>query len=137
KEVRKAVVKLFANLELSDPERTFDMHPHELSGGMQQRIVIAMALACNPLLLTLDEPTTSLDVTIQAQVLDLVRKLKKKYKSSVLFITHNLGVIAEISDRVAVMYAGNVVEVADVKEIFKRPLHPYTKGLIGSIPRAG
>jgi len=137
KEVRKAVVDLLGDLEFPDPQRVFDMYPHELSGGMQQRVVIAMGLACNPLLLMLDEPTTSLDVTIQAQVLDLVKKLKMKYKSSVLFITHNLGVIAEMADRVAVMYAGNVAEVADVREIFKHPLHPYTKGLMESIPRPG
>jgi peptide/nickel transport system ATP-binding protein len=137
KEVKKAVVNLLGDLEFPDPDRVFDMYPHELSGGMQQRIVIAMALACNPLLLMLDEPTTSLDVTIQAQVLNLVKKLKMKYKSSVLFITHNLGVIAEMADRVAIMYAGNVVEVSDVREIFKHPLHPYTKGLMESIPRAG
>lgn len=137
KEVRKAVVNLFTELGLADPERVFDMHPHQLSGGMQQRTVIAMALACHPLLLMADEPTTSLDVTIQAQVLDLIRELKKKFSSSVLFITHNLGVIAEMADRVAVMYAGNVVEVADVREIFKRPVHPYTKGLMESIPRPG
>ena len=137
KKIREAVKELLADLEISDPDRVFDMYPHELSGGMQQRIVIAMALACNPLLLIADEPTTSLDVTIQAQVLDLMRKLKGKYGSTIMLITHDLGVIAEMAERVAVMYAGNVVEVADVREIFKRPLHPYTKGLIESIPMAG
>lgn len=122
---------------MSDPERVADMYPHELSGGMQQRVVIAMALACNPLLLVADEPTTSLDVTIQARILRLIRDLKERFGASVLFITHDLGVIAEMCDRVAVMYAGDVVELADVVEIFKRPLHPYTKGLMESIPRPG
>jgi len=137
KEVRKAVTNLLTELGFSDPDRVFDMYPHQLSGGMQQRIVIAMALVSNPLLLIADEPTTSLDVTIQAQVLDLIRKLKRKFGSTIIFITHDLGVIAEMADRVAVMYAGNVVEVADVVEFFKKPLHPYTKGLMESIPMAG
>jgi len=137
REVRKQVVTLLEEMGMSDPERVVDMYPHELSGGMQQRVVIAMALACFPLLLTADEPTTSLDVTIQARILDLIRRLKKRFGASVLFITHDLGVIAEMCDRVAVMYAGNIVEVADVTEIFKRPLHPYTKALMKSIPRPG
>ncbi|MEA2089657.1 MAG: ABC transporter ATP-binding protein, partial [Thermoproteota archaeon] len=137
KECRKQVVNLLKELELPDPERVIDMYPHELSGGMQQRIVIAMALACNPLLLTADEPTTSLDVTIQARILDLIRRLKKRFGASVIFITHDLGVIAEMCDRVAVMYAGNMCEIADVVEIFKRPFHPYTKALMESIPRVG
>ena len=137
REVRKQVIDLLKEMGMSDPERVVDMYPHELSGGMQQRVVTAMALACHPLLLTADEPTTSLDVTIQARILDLIRKMKKRFGTSVLFITHDLGVIAEMCDRVAVMYAGNIVEVADVTEIFKRPLHPYTKALMESIPRPG
>lgn len=137
KETRKQVVNLLKELELPDPERVADMYSHELSGGMQQRIVIAMALACNPLLLTADEPTTSLDVTIQARILDLIRRLKKRFGTTVIFITHDLGVIAEMCDRVAVMYAGRMCEMADVMEIFKRPLHPYTKALMESIPRVG
>lgn len=137
KEVRKRVVHLLRELGMSDPERVVDMYPHELSGGMQQRVVIAMALACNPLLLVADEPTTSLDVTIQARILDLIRRLKNRFNASVLYITHDLGVIAEMCDRVAVMYAGNVVEIADVNEIFKRPLHPYAQGLMEAIPRPG
>jgi len=137
REVRNQVINLLKELGMSDPERVVDMYPHELSGGMQQRVVIAIALACNPLLLVADEPTTSLDVTIQARTLDLIRSLKKRFDASVLFITHDLGVIAEMCDRVAVMYAGNVVEAADVTEIFKRPLHPYTKALMESIPRPG
>jgi peptide/nickel transport system ATP-binding protein len=136
-EARKQIVDLLRELELPDPERVVDMYPHELSGGMQQRIVIAMALACNPLLLTADEPTTSLDVTIQARILDLIRRLKDRFNTTVIFITHDLGVIAEMCDRVAVMYAGSIAETADVMEIFKKPLHPYTKGLMESIPRVG
>lgn len=137
REVKKRVIHLLRELGMSDPERVVDMYPHELSGGMQQRVVIAMALACNPLLLVADEPTTSLDVTIQARILDLIRRLKNRFNASVLYITHDLGVIAEMCDRVAVMYAGNVVEIADVKEIFKRPLHPYAQGLMEAIPRPG
>lgn len=137
REVKKKVISLLRELGMSDPERVVDMYPYELSGGMQQRVVIAMALACNPLLLVADEPTTSLDVTIQARILDLMRRLKNRFNASVLYITHDLGVIAEMCDRVAVMYAGNVVEVADVHEIFKRPLHPYTQGLMEAIPRPG
>lgn len=136
-EVRKEVVELLREMKISDPEGIFDRYPHELSGGMQQRAVIAMALACHPKLLIADEPTTSLDVTIQAQILDLIRNLKKEFGSSVLYITHNLGVVAEICDRVAVMYAGQVCETADVKELFKRSIHPYTKALFDAIPRPG
>jgi len=136
-EARKQVINLLRDLGIPDPERVIDMYPHQLSGGMQQRAVIAMALACNPVLLVADEPTTSLDVTIQAVILELIKDLKRRFNASVLFITHDLGVIAEMCDRVAVMYAGNVVEIADVKEIFKNPLHPYTKALMESIPRPG
>lgn len=136
-EVRKEVVKILREMEIGDPERVADMYPHELSGGMQQRVVIAMALACNPMLLAADEPTTSLDVTIQAQILSLIKRLKKEYGSSILYITHDMGVIAEICDRVAVMYAGTICEIADVREIFKDPLHPYAKALLESIPRPG
>ncbi|NIW16295.1 ATP-binding cassette domain-containing protein, partial [Candidatus Bathyarchaeota archaeon] len=137
KEARKEVVKILGEMEIPDPERVADMYPHELSGGMQQRVVIAMALACNPTLLIADEPTTNLDVTIQAQILNLTKKLKKEFGSSILYITHDMGVIAEMCDRVAVMYAGSVCEIADVIEIFKNPIHPYTKALLESIPRPG
>jgi peptide/nickel transport system ATP-binding protein len=137
KEVRKEVVNILREMEIGDPERVAEMYPHELSGGMQQRVVIAMALACNPTLLIADEPTTSLDVTVQAQILDLIRRLKKTFKSSVLYITHDMGVIAELCDRVAVMYAGYICEIAEVKELFKNPAHPYTKALLESIPRPG
>ncbi|MCL7399836.1 MAG: ABC transporter ATP-binding protein [Thaumarchaeota archaeon] len=135
--VRQEIIELLRLMEIPDPERVIDAYPHELSGGMQQRIVIAIALACSPLLLIADEPTTNLDVTVQAQILDLINRLKEKFGSSIIYITHDMGVIAEISDRVAVMYAGSVVEVAYVKELFRNPLHPYTKGLLESIPRPG
>lgn len=136
-EIRKEVVNILREMEMADPERVVDMYPHELSGGMQQRIVISIALACNPTVLIADEPTTSLDVTVQAQILDLIRRLKKKYESSILYITHDMGVIAELCDRVAVMYAGSICEIAEVKELFRNPLHPYTKALLESIPRPG
>lgn len=136
-EVNKEVVKLLDDVEIADPERVAGMYPFELSGGMAQRVVIAMALACNPMLLIADEPTTNLDVTVQAQILHLIRMLQKNFESSILYITHDLGVVAEVCDRVAVMYAGNVVESAEVHELFKEPLHPYTKALLESIPRPG
>ena len=118
------------------PERKHE-YPHQFSGGMKQRIVIAIALACRPKLILADEPTTALDVTIQAQILDLMNQLKKETGTSILFITHDLGVVAEVCDDVAVMYCGRVVERGDVKTIFANPSHPYTKGLLGSIPRLG
>jgi peptide/nickel transport system ATP-binding protein len=136
-EVRKEVVKVLKSVEIPDPERVARMYPHELSGGMAQRVVIAMALACNPRMLIADEPTTNLDVTVQAQILNLVKILKKNYGSAILYITHDLGVVAQSCDRVAVMYAGNVVETADVFETFSNPLHPYTRALLDSIPRPG
>jgi peptide/nickel transport system ATP-binding protein len=137
KEVHNEVVRVLKSVEIADPERVSKMYPHELSGGMAQRAVIAMALSCNPTLLIADEPTTNLDVTVQAQILNLIKLLRKDFKSSILYITHDLGVVAEVCDRVAVMYAGNVVEMADVFEIFKEQLHPYTRGLLESIPRPG
>ncbi|MEM3566339.1 MAG: ABC transporter ATP-binding protein [Candidatus Bathyarchaeia archaeon] len=136
-EVGKEVVNLLRSVEIADPERVAKMYPFELSGGMAQRAVIAMALSCQPLMLIADEPTTNLDVTVQAQILNLIRELRKTFKSSILYITHDLGVIAELCDRVAVMYAGNVVETANVYELFDSPLHPYTKALLESIPRPG
>ncbi|MCL7399383.1 MAG: ABC transporter ATP-binding protein [Thaumarchaeota archaeon] len=135
--VREEIIELLRLMEIPDPHRVVDAYPHELSGGMQQRVVIAIALSCSPTLLLADEPTTNLDVTVQAQILDLIMRLKQRFGASVIYITHDMGVIAEISDRVAVMYAGNVVEVAPVKELFKNPLHPYTKALLESIPRPG
>jgi oligopeptide/dipeptide ABC transporter ATP-binding protein len=122
---------------IPDPERRLKAFPHEMSGGMAQRVMIAMALACEPELLIADEPTTALDVTIQAQILDLMRNLRDETGTAIVLITHDLGVVAEMCDRVAVMYAGEIVEHADVTTLFRRPLHPYTRGLIGSIPVVG
>jgi oligopeptide/dipeptide ABC transporter ATP-binding protein len=122
---------------IPDPARRLKNFPHEMSGGMAQRVMIAMALACEPELLIADEPTTALDVTIQAQILDLMRNLRDETGTAIVLITHDLGVVAEMCDRVAVMYAGEIVEQTDVVSLFRRPLHPYTKGLIGSIPVVG
>jgi len=135
--VRKEVVNILKGMQIADPERVVDMYPHELSGGMAQRVMIAMALVCNPTLLICDEPTTNLDVTVQAQILELIRALRERFKSSILYITHDLGVVAQLCERVTVMYAGNVVESADVNSLFREPLHPYTKALLESIPRPG
>jgi len=132
---RKEAIALLRRVEMPDPERQIDAYPHELSGGMRQRVMIAMALAGRPRLLIADEPTTALDVTIQAQILELVRKLQRESSMSVLLITHDLGVIAEMCDRVAVMYAGRVVEMGSALDIFDRPAHPYTRGLLASRPR--
>jgi oligopeptide/dipeptide ABC transporter ATP-binding protein len=134
---RKRAVALLKMVGVPDPERRVDAYPHELSGGMAQRVMIAMALACVPELLIADEPTTALDVTIQAQILDLMRDLRRDMGTSVILITHDLGVVAEMAERVAVMYAGEIVEQAEVNELFDEPLHPYTQGLIGSIPVLG
>jgi oligopeptide/dipeptide ABC transporter ATP-binding protein len=120
---------------IPSPEKRVDQYPHQMSGGMRQRVMIAMALACNPSLLIADEPTTALDVTIQAQILDLIGKLKQDTGASVMLITHDLGVIAETADRVIVMYAGQIVETGDVDTIFDHPMHPYTSGLLESIPQ--
>lgn len=128
---------LFQEVGLPDPPRHARQYPHELSGGMRQRATIAMALACNPALLIADEPTTALDVTIQAQILDLLKRLKSERGMGMLFITHNLGVVAEIADRVAVMYAGSIVETGTVERVFSHPRHPYTQGLMRSAPRIG
>jgi oligopeptide/dipeptide ABC transporter ATP-binding protein len=134
---RKRSIELLKLVGIPDAERRADSFPHELSGGMAQRVMIAMALACVPDLLIADEPTTALDVTIQAQILDLMRDLQTKFGSAVILITHDLGVIAEMADRIAVMYAGEFVEQASAKALFDEPMHPYTKGLIGSIPVLG
>ena len=133
--VRAQVVELLRSLGVSNPERIAAGYPHELSGGMQQRIVIAIALACNPILLIADEPTSNLDVTIQAQIVDLIKSLKQTTISSVLFITHDLGLVAEVCDRASVMYAGDVAETASVRDLFHNPLHPYTQGLLRSVPK--
>jgi peptide/nickel transport system ATP-binding protein len=135
KTVKEMAVELLTELGVPNPGNVVDRYPHELSGGMQQRIVIAIALACHPKLLIADEPTSNLDVTIQAQILDLIITLKETTISSVLFITHDLGVVAEVCDRVTVMYAGDTCETAAVGELFTNPLHPYTKGLLKSVPK--
>ena len=131
---RDRAAKIIEEVGIPDPVSILKRYPHELSGGMRQRVMIAMALSCNPALLIADEPTTALDVTIQAQILDLMKDLKKKFKTSILMITHDLGIIAEICDRIAVMYSGNIVEYATANELFKQPKHPYTQGLMGAIP---
>ena len=133
----KRAVALLKMVGVPDPERRAEAYPHELSGGMAQRVMIAMALACVPELLIADEPTTALDVTIQAQILDLMRDMRREMGTSVILITHDLGVVAEMAERVAVMYAGQIVEQTDVNRLFDEPLHPYTQGLIGSIPILG
>jgi peptide/nickel transport system ATP-binding protein len=122
---------------IAEPERRLNEYPHQLSGGMRQRVMIAMALACDPKLLIADEPTTALDVTIQAQILDLMADLKHKIGAAIVLITHDLGVVAEVAERVMVMYAGRKVEEAPVKELFANPLHPYTQGLLGAVPKLG
>lgn len=126
--------KIIKEVGIADARGILKRYPHELSGGMRQRVMISMALSCNPLLLIADEPTTALDVTIQAQILDLMKKLKNKFKTSILLITHDLGIIAETCNRIAVMYSGNIVEYATANDLFKNPRHPYTKGLIAAIP---
>jgi len=136
-EAKKEAINMLRLMRIPDPERVVDMYPHELSGGMAQRVVIAIALACNPEVLIADEPTTNLDVTVQLQILRLIKELKDKFSSSVIYVTHDMGVVAEMCDRVAVMYAGNVVELSSVSDIFKKPLHPYTQALLRSIPRPG
>ena len=136
-EARKRALELLGLVGISEPERRLKQYPHHLSGGMRQRVMIAMSLACNPKLIIADEPTTALDVTIQAQILDLMNKLKKDTGASILFITHDLGVIAEMAQHVAVMYAGRIVEYASAETLFLTPKHPYTIGLMESIPVLG
>jgi peptide/nickel transport system ATP-binding protein len=130
-------IELLRLVHIPAPDRRAAQYPHELSGGMRQRVMIAMALACEPRLLIADEPTTALDVTIQAQILDLMRELKQKTGAAIVLITHDLGVVAEMAERVVVMYAGRKVEEAPVAELFARPLHPYTRGLLDSMPKLG
>ena len=136
-EIKARTIELLEMVGIANSEGVYRMYPHELSGGMRQRVVIAMALACNPKLIIADEPTTALDVTIQAQILDLLRDLKDRINSSIMFITHDLGVIAEMADYVAVMYAGKIVEKGTAEEIFAHPAHPYTIGLMASKPVVG
>ena len=134
-EAREQVLEMLRLVGIPLPEQRFREYPHQMSGGMRQRVMIGMALCCAPKLLIADEPTTALDVTIQAQILDLLLKLRKKLGMAILLITHDLGVVAEMAERVVVMYAGKVVEEAPVKELFKHPAHPYTRGLLASIPK--
>ncbi len=134
-EARNRAIEMLRLVGIPAPEQRVDEYPHQLSGGMRQRVMIAMALSCNPDLLIADEPTTALDVTIQAQILELLQRLQEEFDMAVLMITHDLGVIAEVADRVAVMYAGQVVEYASTQDLFTNPQHPYTRGLMQSIPR--
>jgi oligopeptide/dipeptide ABC transporter ATP-binding protein len=135
KQARLATIEAMREVAIPDPARRVDDYPHQLSGGMRQRVMIAMALACDPKLLIADEPTTALDVTIQAQILELLNDLRKQRELGVLLITHDLGVVAEVADRVAVMYTGRIVEESPVDELFARPKHPYTEGLLRSVPK--
>jgi oligopeptide/dipeptide ABC transporter ATP-binding protein len=134
---RERCIEMLTTVGIADPATRLGNYPHELSGGMKQRVMIAMALLCEPLLLIADEPTTALDVTIQAQILHLIRELQRKIGAAVLFITHDMGVVAEMCDDVAVMYAGRIVEQGDVNDIFQHSQHPYTKGLLRSLPQKG
>ncbi|MCL2227278.1 MAG: ABC transporter ATP-binding protein [Oscillospiraceae bacterium] len=134
---KEHAIQLLADVGMVNPELTYNCYPYELSGGMRQRAMIAVALACKPKLIIADEPTTALDVTIQAQILDLLRSLQKEMQASIILVTHDLGVVAEMAHRVAVMYGGQIVEMASVGELMHNPLHPYTRSLLASIPHAG
>ena len=135
KEAYEIAIEKLRQVKLPEPEKIYERYPHELSGGMKQRAMVAMALACNPSLLIADEPTTALDVTIQAQILELLKELLRKIDMSVLLITHNFGIVAEICNKVAIMYAGKIVEFGSIESIFNNALHPYTKGLLKSVPK--
>ena len=136
-QAKKLAIEMLAKVGIPDPERRANQYPHEFSGGMRQRVVIAIAVACRPQILVCDEPTTALDVTIQAQILDLIRSLQRELNMTVIYITHDLGVVANVADRVAVMYAGQIVEYGMVDEIFYNPWHPYTWALLSSLPQLG
>ena len=136
-EAKKRTLELLDDVGINDPERRYKQYPHEFSGGMRQRVVIAIAMACVPEILICDEPTTALDVTIQAQILDLLRKLQAKYSLTIIYITHDLGVVANVADRIAVMYAGDIVEIGSCEEVFYDPKHPYTWALLSSLPQLG
>ncbi|WP_373084628.1 ABC transporter ATP-binding protein [Sneathiella sp.] len=136
-DARKRALEMLRTVKIPAPEQRIDTYPHELSGGMRQRIMIAMALSCDPKILIADEPTTALDVTIQAQIMDLLKEMQKLLGTAIIMITHDLGVIAEMADRVVVMYAGRIVEEAPVRDIYSNPLHPYTQGLMKAVPKLG
>ena len=136
-EAKNRTLELLADVGIADPERRYKQYPHEFSGGMRQRVVIAIAMACVPEILICDEPTTALDVTIQAQILDLLKKLQEKYSLTIIYITHDLGVVANGADRIAVMYAGDIVEIGTCEEVFYDPKHPYTWALLSSLPQLG
>ncbi|MEA3336258.1 MAG: ABC transporter ATP-binding protein [Chloroflexota bacterium] len=136
-EAMDRALEMLEKVRIGDPEQRLTQYPHQLSGGMRQRVMIAMALSCNPLILIADEPTTALDVTVQAQILDLMRELQEDFGSSIILITHNLGVVSQTADYVAVMYVGKIVEYTDVRTLFHAPLHPYTTGLLNSVPVFG
>lgn len=134
---KEKAIELLKDVGIAEPERRYSQFPHEFSGGMRQRVVIAIAMACNPKILICDEPTTALDVTIQAQILNLLKSLKQKYHLTTIYITHDLGVVANVADRIAVMYAGDIVEIGTCKEVFYEPKHPYTWALLSSLPQLG
>jgi peptide/nickel transport system ATP-binding protein/oligopeptide transport system ATP-binding protein len=136
-EAAHRALEMLYKVHIADPEQRLDEYPHQLSGGMRQRVMIAMALSCNPAILLADEPTTALDVTVQAQILDLMRELQSDFDSAIILITHNLGVVSQMADYVAVMYLGKIVEYADVQRVFHDALHPYTVGLLDSVPVFG
>lgn len=135
KKAKEMAIDMLRKVEIPEPEKRYKSYPYQLSGGMRQRVMIAMALICNPKLLIADEPTTALDVTIQAEILDLIKRLKDEYDTSVLLITHDLGVVTEMADKIVVMYSGKIMEIAPTRELYHNPLHPYTNGLMKCIPR--
>ena len=136
-EAKKKTIEILDDVGINEPEKRYHQYPHEFSGGMRQRVVIAIAVACNPRILICDEPTTALDVTIQAQILNLLKDLKEKYSLTVIYITHDLGVVANVADRIAVMYAGDIIEIGLCEEVFYNPQHPYTWALLSSLPQLG
>ena len=136
-QAKNKAIEILADVGIPDPARRYGQYPHEFSGGMRQRVVIAIAMACNPQILICDEPTTALDVTIQAQILNLIKELKSKYNLTTIYITHDLGVVANVADRIAVMYAGDIVEIGTCEEVFYDPKHPYTWALLSSLPQLG
>lgn len=135
KKAKDMAIEILRKVEMPDPEETYNSYPHKLSGGMRQRVMIAMALICNPKLLIADEPTTALDVTIQAEIIDLIKRLKDEFSTSVLLITHDLGVVTELADKIIVMYGGKIMEIAPTSKLYRNPFHPYTVGLMKCIPR--